>query len=179
LFLKKVHNFHPPSISLFHWKFKRITIPPMEKLQPTLKQLPEHGSCFLCGSENPHNPGLCWYVDEKGAVSSEFTLTLAQQGPPGHAHGGLSAAVLDEVMGAAVWQAGYMVAAARIEVNYRKPVPLGELIQTRGCITRRVRRKIYTRGEIYLPSGTLLVEGKGLFVIAPGLFEGTNMFRHG
>ena len=58
-------------------------------------------------------------------------------------------------------------------------MPLGELIQTRGCITRRVRRKIYTRGEIYLPSGTLLVEGKGLFVIAPGLFEGTNMFRHG
>ena len=55
--------------------------------QPTLKQLPEHGSCFICGSENPHNPGLTWYVDEKGVVSSEFTLTLAQQGPPGHAHG--------------------------------------------------------------------------------------------
>jgi hypothetical protein len=52
------------------------------------------------------------------------------------------------------------------------------LIQTRGFVTRRVRRKIYARGDIYLPSGTLLVEGKGLFVIAPGLFEGTNMFRH-
>ena len=85
-------------------------------LQPTLKQLPEHGSCFLCGSENPHNVGLRWYVDEKGVVSSEFTLTLAQQGPPGHAHGGLSAAVLDEVMGAAVWQAGYTAAAVKIEV---------------------------------------------------------------
>ena len=63
-----------------------------------MKQLPEHGSCFLCGSENPHNVGLRWYVDEKGVVSSEFTLTLAQQGPPGYAHGGLSTAVLDEVM---------------------------------------------------------------------------------
>ena len=41
--------------------------------------------------------GLRWYVDEKGVVLSEFTLTLAQQGPPDHAHGGLSAAVLDEV----------------------------------------------------------------------------------
>ena len=149
----------------------------MDTSQHTLKQLPEHGFCFLCGSENPHNPGLRWYVDEKGVVSSEFTLTLAQQGPPGHAHGGLSAAVLDEVMGAAVWQVGYMVAAAKIEVNYKMPVPLESLIKTRGYITRRVRRKIYTRGEIYLPSGPVLVEGKGLFVIAPQLFEGTKMFR--
>jgi len=149
----------------------------METLQHTLTQLPEHGSCFICGSDNPHNLGLRWNVDERGVVSSDFTLTLAQQGPPGHAHGGLSAAVLDEVMGAAVWQAGYMVAAAKIEVNYRKPVPLGTLITTRGYITRRVGRKIYTRGEICLPSGAILVESKGLFVVAPQLFEGTNMFR--
>lgn len=144
-----------------------------------MKQLPEHGSCFICGSENPHNVGLRWYVDENGMVSSEFILTPAQQGPPGHAHGGLSAAVLDEVMGAAVWQAGYTVAAAKIEVNYRKPVPLERLITTKGYITSRRGRKIYARGEIYLENGTLLVEGKGLFVIAPQLFEGSNMFRHG
>lgn len=159
----------------------------METVQHTLKQLPEHGFCFICGSQNPHNPDIRWYVDHKGVVSSEFTLTLAQQGPPGHAHGGLSAAVLDEVMGAAVWQAGYMVAAAKIEINYRKPVPLETLITTSGRITRRVGRKIYARGEICLPSqgskkglssAITLVEGKGLFVIAPGLFEGTNMFRH-
>ena len=37
-----------------------------------MKQLPEHGSCFICGSENPHNLGIHWYVDEKGMVSSEY-----------------------------------------------------------------------------------------------------------
>jgi acyl-coenzyme A thioesterase PaaI-like protein len=147
-------------------------------LTPNLKQLPEHGSCFICGSENPHNLGLHWYVNEKGEVSSEFALTLAQQGPPGHAHGGLSAAVLDEVMGAAVWQAGYTVAAAKIEINYRKPVPLGQCLKTRGYVTRRNGRKIYARGEICLPDGTLLVAGKGLFIFAPHLFEKNKMFRH-
>ena len=151
---------------------KQITIHPMKT------QLPEHGSCFICGSENPHNVGLRWYVDEKGVVSSEFTLTLAQQGPPGHAHGGLSAAVLDEVMGAAVWQAGYTVAAAKIEVNYRKPVPLERLITTQGLYYSPDGAKIYARGEICLPDGTLLVDGKGLFVIAPHLFEKSKMFRH-
>ena len=63
----------------------------MTTLQSTLKQLPEHGSCFICGLANLHNPGLRWYVEEKGVVSSEFNLrlhsgqilTLTQQGPPG------------------------------------------------------------------------------------------------
>ncbi len=142
-------------------------------------QLPEHGPCFICGSENPYNLGIRWYVNEKGEVSAEFTLTLAQQGPPGYAHGGLSAAVLDEVMGAAVWQAGYSAAAAKIEVNYRKPVPLGQPVKARGYVTRRNGRKIYARGEIYLPDGMLLVAGKGLFIEAPHLFEGSNMFRQG
>jgi len=151
----------------------------MTTTKPVLKQLPEHGSCFICGSENPHNVGLRWYVDEKGMVSSEFTLTLAQQGPPGYAHGGLSAAVLDEVMGAAVWQAGCTVVAAKIEVNYQVPVPLGQLISTKGSITRRSGRKLYAHGEIYLPDGTVAVTGKGLYIIAPQLFEENEMFGHG
>ena len=142
-----------------------------------MKKLPEHGSCFICGSENPHALGLTWYVDEKGIVSSAFTLTLAQQGPPGHAHGGASAAILDEVMGAAVWQAGYTVAAAKLEVNYRRPVPLDQPVSTRGFITRRRGRKIYAHSEICLPDGTVAVEGRGLYIIAPQLFEKNKMFR--
>ena len=142
-----------------------------------MKQLPEHGSCFICGSENPHSLGLRWFVNEKGVVSSDFTLTLAQQGPPGFAHGGVTAAVLDEVMGAAVWQAGYTVAAARLQVNYLEPVPLGVLLHTQGRITRRRGRKLYARGEIYLPNGTLGVTGSGLYIIAPQLFDQNKMFR--
>jgi acyl-CoA thioesterase FadM len=84
---------------------------------------------------------------------------------------------LDEVMGAAVWQAGYTVAAAKIEVNYRKPVPLGQLISTKGYVTRRSGRKLYAHGEIYLPDGTVAVTGKGLYIIAPQLFETSKMFK--
>jgi len=31
-----------------------------------------------------------------------------QQGPPGHTHDGLTAGVLDEATGAAVWRASYL-----------------------------------------------------------------------
>lgn len=55
---------------------EQIAIHIMTTFHLALKQLPEHGSCFLCGSENPYNLGLRWYVDEKGMVSSEFTLRI-------------------------------------------------------------------------------------------------------
>jgi len=42
----------------------------------SMKQLPEHGSCFLCGTENSHDIGIHWFVNEKGVVLSEFTLRL-------------------------------------------------------------------------------------------------------
>jgi len=85
--------------------------------------------------------------------------------------------VLDEVIGAAVWLAGYAVVAANMDVNFRLPVPLHQLIQTKGYVVRREGHKVYARGEIFLPDGTLLVEGTGLFIEAPHLFENSKMFR--
>lgn len=90
-----------------------------------MRKLPEHGSCFVCGISNPYSLGLTWYADPEGNIWAEFTFNLAQQGPPDHVHGGASAAVLDEAMGAAVWVAGLQVVAARLEVDYKRPLPLG------------------------------------------------------
>jgi len=63
------------------------------------RQVPYHGWCFVCGTENPQGIGITMFVDDDGVLTSEFTLTKAQQGPPGYAHGGASAALLDEAMG--------------------------------------------------------------------------------
>jgi acyl-coenzyme A thioesterase PaaI-like protein len=74
--------------------------------------IPEHGPCFVCGTQNPHSMGVTWWARDDGAVVTEVALTESQQGPPGYAHGGASAALLDEAMGAAVWRAGYTVVAS-------------------------------------------------------------------
>jgi len=60
------------------------------------RRLTEHGVCFVCGRENPHGIGVQWWVREDGTVYARVTFREAQQGPPGHAHGGALAAVLDE-----------------------------------------------------------------------------------
>lgn len=135
-----------------------------------MNKLPEHGHCFVCGTVNPKGIGICWYANEEGIISSEFSLTLSEQGPPGHAHGGALAAILDEIMGTAAWQTGYMVLAANINIDYLLPVPLGVQVRAEGMVTRKDGRKVFTRSELYLPDGRVATIGKGIFIEAKDLF---------
>lgn len=118
--------------------------------------------------------GITWYLTEDGLIVAEIAFTLAQQGPPGHAHGGASAAVLDEAMGAAVWRAGHSVAAVNLEINYKKPVPLGQKVSIQARVSEVHPRKIFATGEIRLADGTVAVTGRGIYVPAPHLFENTS-----
>ncbi len=145
------------------------------KISPekTMRKLPEHGSCFVCGSSNPHSLGLAWYTDAGKNIHAEYTFSENQQGPPGHVHGGASAAVLDEAMGAAVWVAGLQVVAARLEVDYKRPLPLGEKVVIRARISEQHERKTFATAEIVLANGETAVAGKGIYVTAPHLFINT------
>jgi uncharacterized protein (TIGR00369 family) len=138
-----------------------------------MKKLPEHGKCFVCGSSNPHGIGLTWYSHADGSISSEFTLTEAQQGPPGHAHGGASAAILDEAMGAAVWYGGNNVAVVNLNLDYKKPLPLGQPLTCEAHVDSTEGRKIFATGKILLADGSVAVSGRGIYVEAPQLFEQT------
>ena len=136
-----------------------------------MKPLPEHGMCFVCGTENPNSIGIQWYAREDKSIYGKVILSAKQQGPPGHVHGGASAALLDEAMGAAVWQAGYMVLAANINVNYRRPLPLGVAVQITAAVDRNEGRKVHARSEIRLPDGRIAAEATGIFVEAPHMFS--------
>lgn len=110
-------------------------------------------------------------MDDDGILTSEFVLNEAQQGPPQHAHGGASAAILDEAMGLVVWAAGHKVAAVNLEINYLKPLPLGVSLSLEARITQMDARKIFSTGAILLPDKSIGVSGRGIYVIAPELFE--------
>jgi uncharacterized protein (TIGR00369 family) len=137
-----------------------------------MQSLPKHGSCFVCGSPNSPGMGVVWYALDDNSIFAEVTLNDAQQGPPGLAHGGASAALLDEAMGAAVWLAGYRVASVNLNISYRKPVPLGQPFKVTAQVNERNGKKVTAVGEIRLADGTLAVSGEGIFVQAPQLFNG-------
>lgn len=86
------------------------------------------------------------------------------EGPPGHAHGGSVAAVLDEAMGTNAWLRGHHVLAGTLTIRYRRPVPLGVVHVVRTSIARIEGRKIFAEGTIEGPDGAVVAEGEGLFI---------------
>lgn len=101
------------------------------------------------------------------------------EGPPGHAHGGATAAVMDEAMGSSAWLAGYPVVAAHIEVDFRALLPLGTDAYLEAWVDRVEGRKVFVRsrlaagpkkGDVEQQEGKtsspeLYAESRGLFVI--------------
>jgi uncharacterized protein (TIGR00369 family) len=136
-----------------------------------MRPVPEHGPCFVCGTQNPATIGARWFVDEQSHVHAELCLSERQQGPPEHAHGGALAALLDEAMGLAVWYAGHKVLAVNLTVDYRRPVPLGVPCRVEARLVEQQGRKLFTEGAILLPGGEIAAHARGIFVEAQHFFE--------
>ena len=96
------------------------------------------------------------------------------QGPPGHAHGGSMAAVLDHMMGISCWVAGHPVVAATITVNFHRKLPLKLVTTVEAWVTEVQGKKISSVGRIYGEDrGTPFVSSDGLFIEqAPEVFKG-------
>lgn len=86
------------------------------------------------------------------------------QGPPGFAHGGSVAAVLDEAMGAAAWQADLTVVAAELNFRYKAPTPLFDELLAHAWIDRVDERIARIQSTIARPGERTLVAGSGRFV---------------
>ena len=141
----------------------------MEDSNKVVRALPEHGHCFVCGKDNEHGMGVQWQLMEDQSISTQVTLGLAQQGPPGYAHGGASAALLDEAMGSSVWVAGYQAVSVNLQVDYLKPLPLNIPFMVKGMIEKTDGRKISASSSILSMDGTVLVRGLGIYIDAPQL----------
>jgi len=86
------------------------------------------------------------------------------QGPPGHAHGGSMAAVLDEAMGAAAWMAGHLVVAVRLDTSFQRMLPLETDALLEAWVERIEGRKVWTLGRLLDEDGEPFAEAEALFV---------------
>jgi acyl-coenzyme A thioesterase PaaI-like protein len=86
------------------------------------------------------------------------------QGPPGHAHGGSMAAVLDEAMGAAAWMAGHLVVAVRLDTSFQRMLPLGTDALLEAWVERMEGRKVWTLGRLLGADGEPFAEAEALFL---------------
>jgi uncharacterized protein (TIGR00369 family) len=121
--------------------------------------------CFGCGRDNPDGMRLKFSLDESNRRTfCHFRLTRRYQGPPGHAHGGIIATILDEAMGKVNKFRSVVALTKSMEVEYLKPVPLGKSLLVEGT-ERTVRgRKHINVAEIRDEQGTTLARSKGIFI---------------
>ncbi len=113
----------------------------------------EYNACFGCGSDNAAGLRLSFYETDDGA-EADYVVPQKLSGPPGIAHGGILATILDETLCVtAVAKAGVQVVTGEMTVRYLRPVPTGTPILARGRIIERKGNSFFIEGAIYLAGG--------------------------
>ncbi len=120
--------------------------------------------CFGCGEANPTGLHLEFMLADDGTVVCLTSVPDTFEGPPGYAHGGIIATLLDETMSKAVRSKGVVAMTRHMEVDYRRPVPSATPVTTEGRVHRSEGRKHWVEGRIMDDRGTVLAESKGLFI---------------
>eukprot|EP00455_Lapot_gusevi_P022364 TRINITY_DN2327_c0_g1_i2.p1 TRINITY_DN2327_c0_g1~~TRINITY_DN2327_c0_g1_i2.p1 ORF type:complete len:193 (+),score=20.94 TRINITY_DN2327_c0_g1_i2:62-580(+) len=99
------------------------------------------------------------------------TFGAEAEGPPGGAHGGGIALVFDEILAYPVWRSKISAFTANLNVNYRRPIPLGSTVCFESAIEKIEGRKHYVKGKLFNAEDHNVVysEGNGLWLVSKGL----------
>jgi uncharacterized protein (TIGR00369 family) len=126
-------------------------------------------SCFACGLENASGLRLRFYDNGKDQVIAYFTLEPTHAGYPGMAHGGIVAAILDEVGGRTVMinNPNLFFVTARMDVRYRQPVPVGVPLEARGWLLKRRASRTRAHAEIFTDRQGILAEADIIYTDLP------------
>jgi uncharacterized protein (TIGR00369 family) len=138
----------------------------------TSREIPlAHGTqnaCFGCGDDNDGGLHLKFFVDDEGRVLCRVRLATQFQGPPGHAHGGIIATLLDEAMSKANRRRNIVAMTRHMSIDYLRPVPLESDLVLEGWSEKDAGsasgRKHQCSAELRDASGTVLASATGTFV---------------
>ncbi len=132
---------------------------------------PNSRMCFICGVENPIGLHLHIYETEPGVVETKYIAPEHFQGYPGVLHGGIVAAILDEVSGRAHMGPAdnpRFMFTGKLEVRYRKNVPIGKLLKIVGKAGKSRARMTECWAGIYdAETDELLAEAEALHINVP------------
>ena len=125
---------------------------------------------IVCGTENPASLGCDFYELEDGELATVFTPKEIHEGHDGIMHGGLSGAILDEVMG----RCNFVEAAdgtlynpyvtGEMTVRYYLPIRVGTKMRAFGRVDRSEGRKNFNSGEILDAAGVVVAEAAGIYI---------------
>ncbi|MGI8336510.1 PaaI family thioesterase [Actinomadura scrupuli] len=137
---------------------------------PPIARLDGHGLVHqlaspVSGRLNPIAPPVEMKAQPDGSVRCEFTLSVVYEGPPGFVHGGVSALILDQLLGSAAAANGTPGMTATLDLRYRRPTPHGVPLTAEARTVRVDGRKTYVDAVIFGPDGKPTVEATAMFIL--------------
>lgn len=122
--------------------------------------------CVVSGDANPMGLDIQFFREGDEAVS-HAVLGPAFEGAPNRAHGGVVAAVFDDLMGFVLTIHESPAYTAELTVRYRRPTPVGEEIEFRARLVDRKGRRLHIVAEATDKSGTKIATADALFITIP------------
>ncbi|MYV99119.1 PaaI family thioesterase [Streptomyces sp. SID3343] len=116
----------------------------------------------VIGLANAIAPPLRLIRNPGGVFHAEVHLGAAYEGPPGLVHGGVSAMLLDHLMGETASASRGTIFTGTLTTRYRRGTPLGPL-RLEARITHEEGRKVFVAATISDPEG-VTVEADGVFI---------------
>lgn len=129
-----------------------------------MKPLPQTQSCFACGKNNPHGLNLAFHTDGSQIITA-WTPTPWHTGFADTIHGGIIAAVLDEIM---AWTCGILggrfAMSIDISIRYSHPLRPGDIVKGIGSLKENRRGKIFKACANLRVAGTEIASAAGTYL---------------
>jgi acyl-coenzyme A thioesterase PaaI-like protein len=153
------------------------TVPPRHPKAPGVgERVPPHNPACRGCADVPGGFGVqSWVDDDRGeggtagqgvAVRSRMLVTDAMQGAPGLIHGGFLTAAFDECLGAVPALVSRGCVTARLETDFRLPIPVGSTLCLRARLDGVEGRKYFVSAEARIDAedGPLAGTARALFL---------------
>ena len=134
------------------------------------KEVTAYRGCFICGADNPIGLNLK-FISDGEITRTTFKPDPRHEGWKGVVHGGIIAAILDEVMIKAVIAMDVRSVTASMEVRFKKPALVEKEFHFEGRVVERKGKLITTVGKATIEDGTVIAESTGKYIIPAGDFD--------
>jgi acyl-coenzyme A thioesterase PaaI-like protein len=124
-------------------------------------------ACAGCGQDNPFSLRLSFLFDtEQRSAHTWLRPSVQLMGSLNVMHGGFVALLMDETMGKVLRGCEVKAPTAQLNVRYRKPVPIGELLHVQASLVRAEGRKHFLHATVTRAdnSEAILAECEALFI---------------
>lgn len=137
---------------------------------PEGEEIHHFEECFVSGRHNPLGIGVNprRVGDE---VVADVTLGAAFEGAPGRAHGGIVAAIFDDVLGYLLSLNQIPAFTGELTVRYLAPTPIGLPLEIRSRLLQREGRRIFCEGEATSADGRIATATATFIEVEPSRFR--------